>query len=439
MSEILVHFGLLFALPALALAVVGLEGVRPYRRLGLVAAAATVAGYGFGMATLALFLRAGVLDLRHLWSLVLPLEAFLVLTIGLSLLRFYPHLPETRAYVVLVGVAGGALAAWRPVAGSLLIVALVAGTWLLANWRRAAAPVVALAVLGVGIIAASDLFVVVDDLYGSPWERMNTVFKLFNEAWPLLAISGWIAVLWGWSRRPPIASARAVATPLLVFTALAASLYLLLGTPQRLALRWPSTPSPGSLDGYAWMNGGRYLNSAGENIETTDDYRVIQWLRTHVTGNPVVLEASIGPYRGNGSRISSATGLPTVLGWDRHERQQRTVVIPIDSSVRLVSPLGDAVDQRLLDVRQLYDTTDVATKRELLARYRVRYVVVGQVERSWLLPAGFAAATRTNEPYASPEGLAAFTALEGSTLHRVATFGSTVIYEVRLTDVEQRG
>ena len=42
-------------------------------------------------------------------------------------------------------------------------------------------------------------------------------------------------------------------------------------------------------------------------------------LNENVQGTPVIVEASIGAYRGNGSRISIATGLPTVLGWERHQ------------------------------------------------------------------------------------------------------------------------
>jgi len=68
----------------------------------------------------------------------------------------------------------------------------------------------------------------------------------------------------------------------------------------------------------------------------------------------------------------------------------------------------------------------------LLARYRVRYVIIGAVERSWRIQPGFAGASVPDERYASPQGLAAFAALEGTTLRRVAVFGDTVIYEVRL-------
>lgn len=428
-AEFCLHFGLLLALPALALLVAN-DGAWRRRRamaLALLAGVATLAGalgsIGLRMMTIGLTLER--VDVGSL--LVLALAVSALTAVCLPVLRFDPTLTETRLFVVMVGLAGGTLGAWRGVAGLLLVACVVAVSWLVVSWSRPEVATVALGALGLAIVAASDLVVIVDDLYGSPWERMNTVFKLYNEAWPLLALAGWAFVVWAWSRTP---MRTRVPTVLVGALVVCSALYFVLGTPQRLALRLPSTPSPGSLDGYAWMRGGAYLNSLGEVIETSEDWAVIEWLRAHAEGNPVILEASIGPYRGNGSRISSATGLPTVLGWDRHERQQRERVVPVDRRVRLESPLGDAVDRRLFEVRELYDTTDLARKRELLWRYRVRYVVVGPVERGWRVQPGFAGASRPHEPYASREGLAAFEALEGSTLRRVATFGETRIYEV---------
>jgi len=431
-GELLVHFGLLLALPVVALLVAGYRTHWGAARVALAAALATLFSATLATVARGVVQQAALLSVQTAWLLVLPITVSVVVFLGLPLLRLNGRGPETMAYSLLLGLSTGALGSWRPAASIILLVGLVAGTWLLGNWRRTQAPVVALAVLGLGTVAAAELFVVVDDLYGSPWERMNTVFKFFNEAWPLLAISGWGAVVWAWSSREPTGSRPRSATMLLIVLTVVSSLYLLLGTPQRLALRLPSTPTPGGLDGYAWMAGGSYTNSVGDVIETSEDYAAIQWLRTHVRDNAIVLEASIGPYRGNGSRISSATGLPTVLGWDRHERQQRTLVIPTATGIQLVSPLAQSIDQRLLEIRELYNTTDPERKRALLARYRVRYVIIGAVERSWRIQPGFAGASVPDERYASPQGLAAFAALEGTTLRRVAVFGDTVIYEVRL-------
>ncbi|HMM43994.1 MAG TPA: hypothetical protein PKA95_19020, partial [Thermomicrobiales bacterium] len=130
--------------------------------------------------------------------------------------------------------------------------------------------------------------------------------------------------------------------------------------------------------------------------------------RANAHGNPVILEASIGPYRGNGSRISSATGLPTVLGWDRHQRQQRYQA---------------GIDRRMSDVRAIYNDTDSTRKLEMLRRYDVRYVIVGDVERYWN-------SADNPAPYASADGLAVFDALVGNGLALAFESGHTRIYEV---------
>ena len=69
-----------------------------------------------------------------------------------------------------------------------------------------------------------------------------------------------------------------------------------------------------------------------------------------------------------GARFANYTGLPTVLGWPWHQTQQRMAY-------------SSTVEQRARDVREIYETTDVGRALELLRQYRVRYVVVGDLER----------------------------------------------------------
>jgi uncharacterized membrane protein len=184
--------------------------------------------------------------------------------------------------------------------------------------------------------------------------------------------------------------------------------YPAVATPVRLDWDMESSPSGLTLDGYAWMDGGMILNGTNDPIQFSGDLAAIDWLIENVDGTPVILEASIGPYRGNGSRISSATGLPTVLGWDRHQHQQR---------------YAPGISQRMTDVRNIYNETDPARKLEMLRRYRVRYVIVGDVERYWNTP-------ENPTYYASSEGLAAFDALLDEDLVVAFESGTTRVYEV---------
>ena len=53
---------------------------------------------------------------------------------------------------------------------------------------RGLAPLVWIMVVGVSLLTFVE-FVFVDDFFGPPYERMNTVFKLHYQAWTLLGIA----------------------------------------------------------------------------------------------------------------------------------------------------------------------------------------------------------------------------------------------------------
>jgi uncharacterized membrane protein len=111
------------------------------------------------------------------------------------------------------------------------------------------------------------------------------------------------------------------------------------------------------------------------------DLDAIQWLRSNVQGSPVIIEAHTGsdgpPLYSWGSRFSVYTGLPTVIGWDNHQRQQRGELS------RLIRP-------RQEDVIQFYSGPSAAEALRILQKYEVSYVIVGQLERLYYPPAGLA-------------------------------------------------
>jgi hypothetical protein len=81
-----------------------------------------------------------------------------------------------------------------------------------------------------------------------------------------------------------------------------------------------------------------------------------------------VLEAAGQQYQYNG-RISTNTGRPAVGGWLFHEWGWR----PGFETER---------DERTTTVQTIYETPDPALALELMRPYQVRYVVVGDLERS---------------------------------------------------------
>jgi len=96
------------------------------------------------------------------------------------------------------------------------------------------------------------------------------------------------------------------------------------------------------------------------------DYTAINWINTHISGQPVMLEAQGDSYT-DYERVSANTGLPTVLGWTVHEWLWRGTY--------------DVVPQRMTDVQTIYQTTDLTTTKSLLKKYHIAYVYVGDMER----------------------------------------------------------
>ncbi len=86
-------------------------------------------------------------------------------------------------------------------------------------------------------------------------------------------------------------------------------------------------------------------------------------------GIPTILEANTPLYRWD-SRVSIYTGLPTVIGWDWHTKQQYSL-LP-----------GDLIDYRLSVVREFYNTPDQARAIEIAHHYDVSYVIVGGLEHA---------------------------------------------------------
>jgi uncharacterized membrane protein len=139
----------------------------------------------------------------------------------------------------------------------------------------------------------------------------------------------------------------------------------------------------------------------GEPMDLGQDYRAIRWLQANVPASPVIVEGHAPEYRW-GSRFSIYTGLPSVIGWNWHQRQQRTL-----------TP-DTWVWNRVNDVRDFYETANIAQARDFLEKYDVRYIIVGQMERNYYVPGG----------------LLKFDNYEGRLWREVYRDADTVIYEV---------
>jgi uncharacterized membrane protein len=114
------------------------------------------------------------------------------------------------------------------------------------------------------------------------------------------------------------------------------------------------TPYKG-LDGLAFLD--RDGSGAGQ---------AVRWLDANVKGSVVVLESNGDSFTDFG-RVSMATGLPTILGWYAHEGLWRGSM--------------SAPAARARDVALVYGPGRRAEALDVLRRYRVGFVVVGDRER----------------------------------------------------------
>jgi len=313
---------------------------------------------------------------------------------------------------------------WRLVIGTLVISALFAllklpvlalafppavlGLVLLL--RREVAPERAflpfLIVLALALTMAVEVVVLKGDI-----GRMNTVFKFYLQVWVLLAVSAAAGLAWIAQalRSGPQDLRRAWWGAFAVLLA-ACLLYPVFATRAKVNDRFVREVGP-TLDGMAYMDravyhdGGDSARGIGPaQYELRYDRQAIEWLRDHVEGSPVILEGHAVEYRW-GSRYAIYTGLPAVIGWNWHQRQQRSVY------------REPRVEQRIADVRAIYDTTDVNQALDLLRKYNVRYIIVGQMERA----------------YYDPQGLAKFDRMVGQELELVYENPGVRIYRLKGT------
>ena len=193
------------------------------------------------------------------------------------------------------------------------------------------------------------------DTFGT---RMNTVFKFYYQAWVLLALASAYGVYYFIERAGRLGR--------LLFLAGFAVLFVL-GMVYPLAAGFDKAggfaPQP-TLDGLAYVR--QY---------SPDEYAAVQWLNTHVLDTSVILEATGGSFT-DYARVSSRTGLPTLLGWGGHELQWRGNY--------------DEPGRREPDINAIYSSTDVQHVLTLLEKYDITYVYVGSLERGKYSPAALA-------------------------------------------------
>ena len=200
--------------------------------------------------------------------------------------------------------------------------------------------------IGAVLIIAPE-FVYLRDQFGY---RINTVFKFYYQAWML------------WS----LAAAFAVSTLLINLRGLKSILFrVLIGIVIFSGLLYPAfglltkTNEFKPVDGFTLDDFDRILR------DNPEEAAAIEFLRSVPGG--VIAEAVGDGYSGY-ARISTHTGLQTVLGWPGHESQWRGSFLPQGS--------------RREDISKLYATARWEEAQLIIEKYNIRYIYIGILERT---------------------------------------------------------
>ena len=226
--------------------------------------------------------------------------------------------------------------------------------------------IVVAAIVGMAFLLAAgvDIVTVKNDI-----GRQNTIFKFYIQAWWLLGIAASFATwkLWdaGAFALRNIGALRSIWVAVFLLLAVGVMIYPVLGTRERISDRF--NISGMGVDGEAYMDEAVY-NRRGTVLELGTDRPGIEWMRKNVKGSPVIVEGVWDLYTWT-QRVSIYTGLPTVIGWDWHQTQQR-----LDYTW--------AIHERTNDVIGFYRSADVEEGLSFLDKYGVKYVYVGEMERS---------------------------------------------------------
>ncbi len=309
---------------------------------------------------------------------------------------------------VLVALALSGYATTAFVLLLLLPTAVLAWKWASEREETFGAFALLMLAMALSIGVAVELITIKGDI-----SRMNTVFKFYLQAWMLM---GAAAAYLLWRMRFGVEIIGRLRGGLqqvtlgrrflgvawlgmLALLVLGSSIYTVGGTRDRLRDRFEVLPL--TLDGLAFMDSASYTFERGSATDSLVGERdAIEWLRSEaVSGSPVVLEGHGQLYRSLHTRVAIYTGLPTVIGWDNHQSQQRG---------------GAGVATRLRDVQRIYSTTVWDVALELMDKYGVEYVYVGEIERHY---------------YPDP-GLDKFTEMVGTHLELAYSNPTVEIYRV---------
>ena len=212
-------------------------------------------------------------------------------------------------------------------------------------------------ILGFSISAFTELFVIKNDI-----NRMNTFFKFNFQSWILLNLGSSILIPFMIneinSKYKKYIFIITITTLIIIGIS-----YPIYSIKPRISDRFDN--SQYSLNGMEYMQYNQY-SQKGNLINLSDSYNALTWINQNIAGNPIIVEHSTDLYSWS-SRISIYSGLPSVLGWDWHQKQQRSLE-------------SNSVILRKKQIEEFYSTNSIEYINDFLEFYDVGLIIYGNVE-----------------------------------------------------------
>ena len=245
------------------------------------------------------------------------------------------------------------------------------------------------------------------ELFAVGGDRMNTLFKFYLQVWLLFSLAAGPALALMWIERQSWSPGwRRCWTAVFCLLAAAAALYPGTAIFAKIQDRFPPIvgaggkgypadcePIPGvptpalpvhghstsgqqhGLDGMAYMQWSACCDN-GHAVPLAYDFEAIRWMQANIAGSPVVVEAQSPNLYHLSSRYAWNTGLPDVVGWEWHQRQQRAA-----TDTRFITERGR-------ELTRFYTRGDIEEALVFLRKYQVSYIVVGPLEKAYYLSSG---------------------------------------------------
>ena len=289
------------------------------------------------------------LTVYGLWALL----ALIIVFMHLERRRYPARLLLTAIGIwVAVGLVGG----WD-LSTLMLCLLIVAGMALAFSRKSQGAgerTIQFLFFAGFGLAAIPEL-IFIRDFFGPPYQRMNTVFKIYYQAWPILAAASGPAVYVIFRKAAKLQYKRRLASELALSAILAAFIFVAMSYSAIAGKARIQHQQEATLDG---------LDFARRH--DPEEVLAVEWLKSNARAGSIIVEATGGGY-GDSGRISAWTGIPAIIGWEQHEQLWRKG----DEEVRA----------RTADVDSLYRGLPPDDALAILRRYGASHVYVGQLER----------------------------------------------------------